>query len=99
MQTLLAPNETLLKGDWVFECGNMCGDAVEDRIGWLTSEQLVQVAIHPVYGAWEILYRDPTDGRLWELTFPHGDMQGGGPKQLQVIPRDKAIGKYQVELN
>jgi hypothetical protein len=73
MQAPLAPNETLLKGDWVFENGNMRGDAVEDRIGWLTSEKLVQVAIHPEYGAWEILYRDPGDGRFWELTFPHGE--------------------------
>ena len=74
----------------------MRGDEVEDRIGWLTSEKLIQVAIHPEYGAWEKLYRDLSDGRFWELTFPHGEMQGGGPKQLQFIPRDEAVDKYQV---
>jgi hypothetical protein len=98
MHAPLTPNETVLTGNWVFENGDMRGDAVEDRIGWLTSEKLVQVAIHPVYGAWEILYRDPSDGRFWELTFPHGEMQGGGPTQLQVISRDVAVDKYQVDL-
>jgi hypothetical protein len=98
MNAPLAPNETVLTGNWVFENGNMRGDAVEDRIGWLTSEKLVQIAIHPEYGAWEILYRDPRDGRFWELTFPHGEMQGGGPQQLQVIPSDVAVDKYQVDL-
>ncbi len=98
MQTPLTPNETLLNGNWVFETGSMRGDAVEDRIGWLTSEKLVRVASHPEYGAWEILYRDPIDGRYWELTYPQGEMQGGGPKRLQVLDLGAASKKYRVEL-
>lgn len=94
----LAPNETLLDGAWVFENGDMHGDAVEDRIGWLTTEQLVEVAIHPDYGAWEILYRDPTDGRYWELTYPQGGMQGGGAKRLHVLALEEASAKYRIEL-
>lgn len=76
----------------------MRGDAVEDRIDWLTSEQLVQVAVHPEHGAWEILYHDPTDGRFWELTYPQGEMQGGGPKRLHVLALDEASVKYRLHL-
>ncbi len=98
MHAPLAPNEILLNGSWVFEKGEMRGDVAEDRIGWLISKQLVQIAIHPEYGVWEILYRDPSDGRLWELTYPQGGMQGGGPKRLQVIGGEGAGAKYQVGL-
>lgn len=98
MHAPLAPNETELIGNWVFENGNMRGDSVEDRIVWLTSEKLVQVAIHPEYGAWEILYRDPTDDRFWELTYPQGEMQGGGPKRLHALALEEATAKYRLQL-
>lgn len=98
MRTPLLPNETVLTGAWVFENGNMRGDAVEERIDWLTSEQLVQIAIHPEYGAWERLFRDPSDGRYWELTHPQSGMQGGGPKQLRVLALQAASAKYRMEL-
>jgi hypothetical protein len=94
----LAPNETVLNGNWVLENGGMRGDAVEDRICWLTSEKLVQVAIHPEYGAWEILYRDPVDSRYWELTYPQGGMQGGGPTRLHVLSLEFAEAKYRIDL-
>ncbi|MFN8351885.1 MAG: Imm27 family immunity protein [Flavobacteriales bacterium] len=98
MHMPLAPNETVLNGNWVFENGHMRGDALENRIGWLTSEMLVQVANHPEYGTWEILYRDPTDGRYWELTYPQSGMQGGGPKQLRVLALQEASAKYRMDL-
>ena len=31
---------------------------------------------------WTKLYQDPRDGAYWELTYPHGDMHGGGPPTL-----------------
>jgi hypothetical protein len=58
----------------------------------------VQVAVHPEHGAWEILFRDPADGRYWELTYPQGGMQGGGPKRLKVLDVGSACAKYRFEL-
>ena len=45
-------------------------------------------------GGWSKLYRDPSDGRLWELTFPNSEWHGGGPPCLTCISREKADGKY-----
>src|SRR3569832_1100949 len=58
---------------------------VWDRIKWLTSKVLVLVGIERV-GGWEKLYRDPDDGRYRLLTYPFGELQGGGPPAL--IQRD-----------
>jgi len=40
------------------------------------------------------LYRDPDDGRLWELTWPQSDMHGGGPHRLSCLTIDAARMKY-----
>ena len=52
------------------------------RINWLASEVLENVGVGKESGGWEKLYRDPADGRYWLLTYPHGEMQGGGPPLL-----------------
>lgn len=54
---------------------------VWDRINWLTDQVLSLVGIEKV-GGWEKLYRDPGDGRYWLLTYPFGELQGGGPPSL-----------------
>lgn len=43
---------------------------------------------------WSTLYRDPTDSRLWELTYPQGELHGGGPPTLRVMQGDAAKEKY-----
>jgi hypothetical protein len=43
---------------------------------------------------WDTLYRDPNDGRLWELTFPDSDSEGGGPPRLACLDVDAAREKY-----
>lgn len=52
-----------------------------DRINWLTSRVLILVGIEKI-GGWEKLYRDPEDSRYWLLTYPFGELQGGGPTSL-----------------
>lgn len=62
---------------------------IRDRINWLTNEVLVLVGIEKV-GGWEKLYRDPGDGRYWLLTYPFGELQGGGPPSLICKPLSEA---------
>jgi hypothetical protein len=74
----LQPDETYLVGKWLGENGQeMHGDAVCERIEWLTSRHLHKIGVSPQWGAWETLFQDPDDGRFWERTYPQGEMQGG----------------------
>lgn len=67
-------------------------DAVDERIFWLVSQRLALEAIAD--GGWTQLYRDPRDGRYWELTFPRGSLHGGGPRRLALVPREVAERRY-----
>ncbi|MBW2453417.1 MAG: hypothetical protein JRI68_02850, partial [Deltaproteobacteria bacterium] len=53
-----------------------------------------QVAISERYGAWKTLFRDPSDGRLWERTYPEGHLQGGGPPMLSTVTEEQARRRY-----
>jgi immunity protein 27 of polymorphic toxin system len=41
---------------------------------------------------------DRRDGRLWECTYPQGEMHGAGPPQLSVISPEMAAAKYPVSI-
>jgi len=90
----LDPSETDLIGRWLELNGSVVADPVEQRIGDLVARHLKKVAVSPQSGAWETLYRDPSDGRFWELTYPHGEMHGGGPTRLTSLSADEAAKKY-----
>jgi hypothetical protein len=89
----LAPAEIELRGDWLVQQDrSVVADPTEQRIEWLTTQKLERIAIDS--SGWEILYRDPGDGRLWELTYPRSEMHGGGPRRLRVLSRDEATARY-----
>jgi hypothetical protein len=46
----------------------------------------------------KILYKDPTDNRLWELIYPNGYMNGWGIPALRNISSKDAFEKYKVDL-
>lgn len=85
-------DETMLVGRWLKTERGVVGDDVAERIRMLTSGYLDHLAADP--SGWEHLYADPDDGRLWELTYPHGEWHGGGPPCLKVISMDIARQKY-----
>ena len=90
----LEPEEVDLHGNWLVQQDHsVVADVIEQRIDWLTSHKLERIANDA--SGWKVLFRDPRDGRLWELTYPHGEMHGGGPRRLHVISRDKAAAKYE----
>ena len=92
MKKLLKKDETLLKGQWEIHSGRMMQDRISDRIQWLTESVLREVSVDG--DKWTALYQDPQDGRYWELSYPLGHMQGGGPPVLQVISESEARKKY-----
>ena len=94
----LRPDEVELEGKWQIDGSTMRADSVCARIEELTTSVLELVAHSPQVGAWETLFRDPSDGRFWERTYPQGELHGGGPPRLAVISREEAKRKYEAHL-
>lgn len=92
----LQSDETLLKGSWLKEREHIVGDEVCRRIELLIKQSL-EFLIADSSG-WDKLYRDRNDGRLWELTYPQGEMHGGGPPQLRVVSPKNLI-KYRLNVD
>ena len=90
----LGPGEPVLVGAWVEHGDGSMHDEVDRRIFWLVSRRLTLLGV--AEGGWRQLYRDPRDGRLWELSFPHGSLHGGGPRRLEAITSDVASATYGV---
>jgi Immunity protein 27 len=86
--TPLLPDETELTGHWQLVAGTMVADDTCRRIQQLISEQLIEIATDS--SGWHALYRDPQDFRLWELSYPQGEMHGGGPPKLTRISSQRA---------
>jgi hypothetical protein len=92
----LQPNETEIRGEWLDTGGKVVGDAACDRIEWLVKLRLERLASDAT--GWETLYRDPSSGRLWEHTHPHGEYHGGGPPMLRAISASDVKLKYGIPL-
>jgi hypothetical protein len=88
----LGPEEHDLFGQWVVTGGRVEADAVCTRIERLTSGVLERLAVSR--DGWGTLFRDLTDGRLWERTYPASGMHGGGPPRLHVLEESDAVAKY-----
>lgn len=55
----------------------------QTRIQQLIRDELVKIARD--LSGWRVLYRDPKDWRLWELSYADSEMHGGGPAKLTLI--------------
>jgi hypothetical protein len=88
----LQAHETDLVGQWLDTGNRIEGDAVCTRIRWLLAERLERLATSQSGG--DTLCRDPSDGRLWELTHPWPHLPGGGPPRLTLITPEAADAKY-----
>ena len=87
----LKPEETQLIGMWLDLGSKVVGDAVNDRILWLVENRLTLLCKGT--DGLSTLYRDPRDGRAWELSFPFS----GGPAALWIISGEDARVRYGVE--
>lgn len=84
--------EENLVGYWLDLGSGVEKDAVWERIDWLASSKLEFVDQNSTGS--EMLYRDPADGRYWELTRRAFHLRGGGPPILKVIGVEDASRKY-----
>lgn len=88
----LESHESELIGSWTSQSGNVVADATCLRIDQLIANVLTKLSRDA--SGWNVLYRDPSDGRLWELTYPQGHMHGGGPPSLKYLTLEQATNKY-----
>ncbi len=89
---MIEPNETEITGKWLISQGRTVADETCQRIADLTQHYLVELGRDP--SGWDALYRDPNDGRFWELIYPQSELQGGGPPQLRCLSIDESKRKY-----
>ena len=89
----LKPEETELVGMWLDLGMKVTGDAVADRVEWLTAARLEKLAEKKAELA-ELaeLYRDARDRRLWEKILPFAD----GPPTLRCITQADAAARFGV---
>jgi hypothetical protein len=88
----LQPGESTLIGKWEWVEGKLVANSVAKRIDYLVSHNLKEIGQRN--GGWDILYRDPKDGRFWELTYPDSHMQGGGPPRLSCLSPQQVSELY-----
>ena len=88
----ISPAETEIAGRWVWSGGGIAADAAAERIRALIESHLRMLGRSG--DGWSTLYEDPTDGRLWELTYPESHLHGGGPPNLSLVTRAAAEASY-----
>jgi Immunity protein 27 len=88
----IKPDETDMSGSWIVRGGKVAGDPVTRRIERLVSKYLHEVGQSD--NGWDTLYRDPVDGRYWELTYPESHMHGGGPPRLTYLSHEQVRERY-----
>jgi len=71
---------------------NESADASFERIQRLTESYLKRIGATP--DGWDVLYKDPSDGRFWELIYPQSELHGGGPPLLRWLSDQQARDKY-----
>ncbi|MCW5959721.1 MAG: hypothetical protein KIS76_06115 [Pyrinomonadaceae bacterium] len=77
------PVESRIEVNWVEEDGEIIEDVVCKRINFLIASYFENICTDS--SGWKTLFRDPRDGRYWELSYPHSEWHGGGPPLLTFV--------------
>jgi hypothetical protein len=91
---MIGPRETEIVGNWIKSDDRVVGDEACERVIFLTGHYLIKLGASEQSGGWETLFRDPSDGRYWMRTYPHGEWHGGGPPALISLTLDEASAKF-----
>lgn len=82
-----------LVGTWLVDAsGGVAGDQATNRIWELVRHRFTRIAERD--DGWTVLYRDPETMTYWELTFPHGELQAGGPPKLTKLSAELLGQRY-----
>lgn len=87
--------ETEFIGQWRSSAGKITTDDVCRRIEYLIHDVFSRLAVDA--SGWLTLYRDPVDGRYWELSQPYSGDSGGGPPRLRMLTHEAAREKFGVQ--
>jgi hypothetical protein len=79
-------------GRWIAKDGKVVRNRECQIIDHLIKYDLLRVDERE--GGWAVLFQDPTDGVFWELTYPQGEMHGGGPPTLTEHLADEVQALY-----
>ena len=90
---MIDPKETEIIGNWIAKDGRVIGDEACERVRRLAEAYLLKIGSD--WSGWDTLFKDPSDGRLWERIYLQGHMHGGGPPSLCYISKEEARAKYQ----
>ncbi|MBV8392861.1 MAG: hypothetical protein JOY81_06725 [Alphaproteobacteria bacterium] len=74
---------TELNDIWSFEDGRMVARGDVEAINDMLATKLDKIRTDK--SGWIVVYRHRTTGQLWELSYPKGEMQGGGPRRLRLL--------------
>ena len=88
----LKTHETRLVGNFRIIGDRVVADEVCERVDQLVDNYLQHIKTHE--SGWDTLFKDPNDGRYWELTYLQSEMHGGGPRSLICISAEAAKQKY-----
>ncbi len=70
---------TELNDEWVLIDGRIAAEGDAKTIDTLLQTELFELK----KGNWAILYRHKDTEELWDLVYPQGELQGGGPRRLR----------------
>ena len=87
----------ILTGQWICRDGKIVGDDACEEIERLVREDLEKVG-HDASG-WDTLYRNIESGTLWVLSYPEGEVQGGGPPQLALVAPKEARLRFKFNVD
>ncbi|HEX6705226.1 MAG TPA: Imm27 family immunity protein [Albitalea sp.] len=90
----ILPTETQIIGNWIVERGQTKLDTEAERIEALVDGHLDEIAVSE--DGWSRLFRDPNDGRWWELSYPHSGDHGGGPPNLRHVTQSDAARRFKI---
>ncbi len=71
-----------LRDEWVIRDGKVIAEGNSTSINTLLVD-LERIADKD--GGWTVLYRHRETHEFWELSYPQGEMQGGGPRRLRRV--------------
>lgn len=90
----IGKEEKLITGKWLYKDNIIVADENCNRINELIKTYLIKIDSDP--SGWYTLYRDPSDNRMWELSYLQSDVHGGGPPQLSYLTLEEVKNKYNI---